>query len=85
MENSSSVEAAFGAVWIYAFWAAWGLTSIACAYFAYQSTIRRKHLALDIGAYWWAFFTLVGSIWTLLIYWLVEHSTLSGQRNGDPP
>jgi hypothetical protein len=85
MEPTSFIGAIFGAVWIYAYWIVWGLTSVACAYFVYQSAIRRKQAALGIGAYWWAFFTLLGGIWTLLIYWLIEHSTLSSHRNDDAP
>jgi hypothetical protein len=66
---------------MYVYWAAWGLTSIACAYFVYQSAIHRKRAALNIGPYWWAVFTLVGGIWALLIYWIIEHSSLSPHHN----
>ena len=85
MEQPSFVGAVFGAAWIYAYWIGWGLTSLASAYFVYQSAIRRKSAALNIGAYWWALFTLVGGIWTLLIYWVIEHSTLSPGRTDDVP
>ena len=56
---------------------------VAAAYFVYQSAIRRRQAALNIGPRWWVLFTLVGGIWTLLIYWVMEHSTLSARRNDD--
>jgi hypothetical protein len=51
----------------------------------YQSAVLRKRAALNIGPYWWVLFTLVGGVWTLLIYWLMEHSTLSVDRGNDAP
>ena len=37
---------------IYVYWARWALMNVTCAYFAYQSAIRRARVALDIGPYW---------------------------------
>ena len=71
----------FGAVWNSAYWIAHAVAIVAAAYFVYQSAVRRKRAALNIGPYWWALFTLVGGVWTLLIYWLMEHSTLSVDRD----
>ncbi len=85
MEQTSLFGAVFGAAWVYLYWGAWGLTSIACAYFVYQDAIRRKHAALKIGAYWWALFTLIGGVWSLLAYWLIERSTLSSRSDDDAP
>ena len=85
MEQPSFLGSILPGALLYAYWAAWGLISIACAFFVYQSAIHRKRAALGIGPHWWAFFTLIGGVWTLLIYWLIEHSTLSGDRNGDVP
>ena len=76
MEQPSFFSAIFGATALYLYWAVWIMTNIACAYFVYQSAIHRKSNALNISAYWWALFTLLGGIWTLLIYWLMEHSSL---------
>jgi hypothetical protein len=85
MEQSSLFGAILNGAFIYAYWAAWGATNIACAYFVYQSAIRRTRAELGIGPYWWALLTLIGGVWTLLIYWLIEHSTLSSHRNDDAP
>jgi hypothetical protein len=73
----------FGAVWNSAYWIAHAIAIVAAAYFVYQSAVRRKRAALNIGPYWWVLFTLVGGVWTLLIYWLMEHSTLSVDRDKD--
>jgi hypothetical protein len=78
MEQASLIQAIFGSMTLYISWAVWLFSNIACAYFVYQSARRRTAPALNIGPYWWALFTLVGGIWTLFIYWLMEHSTLAG-------
>ena len=85
MDQPSFLGSILPGALLYLYWAAWGIISIACAFFVYQSAIRRKRSALNIGPYWWAFFTLIGGIWTLLIYWLIEQSTLSSGRNDDAP
>jgi hypothetical protein len=72
-----------GTLWSSVFWAAHAIATVACAYFVYQSAIRRKQAAMDIGAFWWVLFTLVGGIWTLFVYWIMEHSTLSARRSPD--
>ncbi len=65
-----------------AYWIIWLLTNIGCTYFVYQSAIHRQHATMGINAYWWAIFSLLGGIWTLLIYWLIEQSMLSpNQKN----
>jgi hypothetical protein len=71
----------FGSVWNLIFWVVRAIAIIAAAYFVYQSAIRRKRAALNIGPNWWILFTVVGGVWTLLVYWLMEHSTLSGHRD----
>ena len=81
MEQPSFFQAIFGSAAVYFYWVVWIFTNIACTYFVYQSAIRRTSPALNIGAYWWAVFTLLGGIWTLFIYWLMEHSSLS--RNNE--
>ena len=53
------------------------LPHIAGAFFVYQCAVRRQQATMNINPYWWAFFTLTGGLSTLLIYWLIEHSTLS--------
>ena len=73
----------FGAVWNSTYWIAHAIAIAVAAYFVYQSAVRRKRAALNIGPYWWALFTLVGGVWTLLIYWLMEHSTLSVDRDNE--
>ena len=66
----------FGAGLLYFYWMIWIVSNIACAYFVYQSALRRTAPALNINAYWWALFTLMGGIWALFVYWVMEHSTL---------
>jgi hypothetical protein len=72
-------------LWDSIFWVAKAVAIVAIAYFLYQAAIRRRHAALNIGAHWWVLFTLLGGIWTLLIYWLMERSTLSAYAGEDPP
>lgn len=77
MDQPSVFSAIFGAAAVYLYWGVWILTNLGCAYFVYQSAIRRKSSALNISAYWWALFTVFGGVWTLLVYWLMEHSSLA--------
>ena len=74
-----------GPVWSSVWWIVRAIAIIAAAYFVYQAAIRRKHAAMNIGAPWWALFTVVGGIWTILIYWLIEHSTLAARRDDNTP
>ena len=85
MESPPFFGAPFGTVWNSVYWIVRAIAIVACAYFVYQSAIRRRHAALNIGPYWWVLFTVVGGIWTILIYWVMEHSTLSSRRNDDAP
>ena len=75
----------FGTVWNVVFWVIRAIAVVAAAYFVYHAAIRRKRAALNIGPNWWVLFTLVGGIWTVLVYWLMEHSTLSAHRDSDIP
>lgn len=83
MEQPPFLGGTLGTLWGSVFWIARAIAVIACAYFVYHSAVRRKHAALNIGPYWWVLFTLVGGIWTLFIYWVMEHSTLSVRREPD--
>jgi len=83
MEQPPFLGGGLATTWNSAFWIIRVVVILACAYFVYHSAIRRKRAALNIGPYWWVLFTLVGGIWTLLIYWLMEHSTLSVERDSD--
>lgn len=67
----------FAGFWAGLYWAAYILTGIASAYFIYQDAIKQAKLALNISPYWWAFFALFGSFYTIAIYWLMQHSGLS--------
>lgn len=59
------------------YWALYAITNIGCAYFVYQDAIKQTHRALNIGPYWWALFTVIGGVWPLIAYWLMQHSSLS--------
>jgi H+/Cl- antiporter ClcA len=85
MEHPPFLDGGLGTAWNVVFWIARAIAIGACAYFVYHSAIRRKRATLNIGPYWWVLFTLVGGIWTLLIYWLMEHSTLSVHRDNEAP
>lgn len=72
-----SVSPFLGAVGLYIYWALYVGTGIACAYYVYQDVITRAHRALNIHPYWWAALTLIGGIWAVLAYWIMQHSTLA--------
>jgi hypothetical protein len=72
-----------GTLWSSVFWVAHAIAIIAAACFVYRSAVRRTQAAMGIGALWWVLFTLVGGIWTLFVYWIMEHSTLSTRRSPD--
>ena len=83
MEQPPFIGGGLGTVWNSLFWIARAIAVVAAAYFVYRSAVRRKRAVMNIGPNWWVLFTLVGGLWTLLIYWLMEHSTLSVQRDND--
>jgi hypothetical protein len=85
MEQPAFIQAIFGPVDIYLYWLVWIGSNIACTYFVYQSAIRRASPAMNINAYWWAAFTLLGGIWTLFVFWLMEHSTLARHNEVQRP
>lgn len=85
MEQPSFFQAVFGSAAVYLYWGFWIVTNIACTYFVYQSAIRRTSPAMNIGPYWWALFTLLGGIWTLFVYWLMEQSTLARNNQVQRP
>jgi len=76
MKEDSIYQALLGAVGLYAYWILYILTGIACAYYVYQDSLRQDRRALGIHPYWWAAFALLGGVWTLLAYWVMQHSTL---------
>ena len=83
MDQPPFFGAGFGTAWNALFWVIRAIAIVAAAYFVYQAAIRRKRAALNIGPNWWVLFTLVGGVWPLRVYWLMEHSTLSVHRDSD--
>ncbi len=81
MEDHSIYQALLGAAGLYAYWILYILTGIVSAYYVYQDSIRQERRALNIHPYWWAAFGLLGGVWTLLVYWLMQHSTLTRPSN----
>ena len=77
MEEQSFAQALFTGAWMYVYWILYAITNVGCAYFVYQDAIKQNRRALNIGPYWWAMFSLIGGVWPLLVYWLMQHSTLS--------
>jgi hypothetical protein len=68
--------AGFSTIGLFLYWILYGLTNFGCAYFVYQDAIKQEKRALNIGPYWWGIFSILGGVWTLLAYWLMQHSTL---------
>ena len=81
MGEPSFFQAILGTVGVYIYWVLYVLTSVACAYFVYQDAIKQPRLELKINPYWWAAFALIGGVWTTLVYWLMQHSTLSKSQD----
>jgi len=73
-------QSALASIGLVIYWVLYAATNLACTYFVYQDSIKQPRLALKISPYWWAAFSLFGGIWTALIYWLMQHSTLSRQH-----
>ncbi len=77
MTEESIYQALLGAAGVYnTYWILYMLTGIACAYYVYQDSLRQNRRALMIHPYWWATFALLGGVWTLLAYWVMQHSKL---------
>jgi hypothetical protein len=77
MKEESIYQALLDAAGLYTYWVLYILTGITCAYYVYQDAIRQNRRALNIHPYWWAVFGLIGGVWTLVGYWLMQHSTLN--------
>ena len=73
----------FGSVPLYIYWGLYILTCLASAYYVYQDARKQAHRALNIHPYWWIIFGLLLNIWAVLVYWLMQHSTLRGARDED--
>jgi hypothetical protein len=80
MEEMGFFSAMLGTLGLYIYWALYVVTSVACAFFVYQDAIKQPRLELKISPYWWATFSLIGGVWTALVYWLMQHSTLSKSK-----
>lgn len=79
MEDSSIFQmllATISAGSLSAYWSLYALTGIACAYYVYKDAKKQGCLALNIRPCWWAVFSLIGGVWALVAYWLLQHSTL---------
>lgn len=81
MKEESIYQALLGAAGLYTYWALYILTGIACAFYVYQDAIKQSRRVLNVHPYWWAAFALIGGVWTLVAYWLLQHSTLGKSRD----
>ncbi|MDB6061742.1 MAG: hypothetical protein JWM78_1845 [Verrucomicrobiaceae bacterium] len=81
MENHSIFQAFFGTAGIFVYWALYVATAFACAYYVYQDSIKQNRLPLKIHPYWWAAIALIGGVFAVLAYWVMQHSTLA--KNSD--
>lgn len=76
MEDHSIYSALLGAAGLYAYWTLYVLTGVVSAYYVYHDSIRQESKALNIRPFWWAAFALIGGVWTLPAYWVMQHSSL---------
>jgi hypothetical protein len=81
LKEDSIYQALLGTAGLYTYWVLYVATGIACAYYVYQDAIKQDRRTLNIHPYWWAALALIGGVWTLLAYWLIQHSTL--KKPGD--
>lgn len=51
------------------------------AYYVYQDGIKRMPLALNVHPGWWALICFSSSVWGLLAYWIMQHSSLAKKVN----
>jgi len=70
---------AFIGPWVTIYWVLYAITNLGCAYFVYQDAMKQSRHALNIGAGWWALFCIIGGVWPLLVYWVMQHSSLSNR------
>ena len=59
------------------YWIVWLMMGVASAYYVYQDGIKIMPLKLKVHPGWWALFCLVFSVWGLLAYWVMHHSSLA--------
>lgn len=81
VEEPSLYQALLGAAGLYVYWGLYIATGVACAYYVYQDAIKQSHVSLNIHPYWWAALTLIGGVWSLLAYWIMQHSSLVKRRD----
>ncbi len=80
MEEFSIFHSLLGSAGLYTYWALYILTGLACSYYVYQDVIKQTQRVLNIHPYWWVLFTLIGGVWTLLAYWIMQHSSIARVR-----
>jgi len=77
MEQSlfSNLLGAWGPYAVY--WLIWFiLPGVVAAYYVYQDGIKRMPLTLNIHPVAWALFCFISGAWGILVYWIIEHSSL---------
>lgn len=80
MEEISAFQSILGTIAIFAYWIIYIAVGFASAFYVYQDAIKQDQRALNIHPYWWAIFALIGSVWALAAYWLMQHSSLGKQQ-----
>ena len=81
MEEHSIYQALLGTAGLYTYWALYIATGIACAYYVYQDSIKQPRRVLNIHPYWWAALTLIGGVWAVMAYWIMQHSSFAKTRD----
>ena len=69
-----------GWIWTLAFTVASIAVAIVGAVFVYRDAETRDELFLDLHAGWWAGAALVFSLYGVVLYWLLHHSSFAGAQ-----
>ena len=65
---------------VYLYYIAWVILGIIGSVWVYQDAKKLPELFLNSKPIWWAIATiLLGSVWVILAYWLIHHSTISNR------
>jgi len=62
------------------YYSAWFILGLIASVLVYRDACKLPKTFLNIKPIWWAAATvLLGSVWVVLVYWLIHHSTISNR------
>jgi len=83
MTEAQSVDLSF-TFFVYMYYIAWAILGVFGSVWVFRDANKLPVLFLNSKPIWWAIATiLLGSVWVILVYWLIHHSTISNRVSSE--